>query len=60
MLELVCDKCGRRGRYRLARLVAAHGADKKLPDLRVELAACTRAGDVRDPCGAVFRDPGRR
>jgi hypothetical protein len=32
-LGLVYEACGRRGRYNAERLIAAHGADVKLPDL---------------------------
>ena len=38
MIEMVCERCGRHGRYNVARLIAAHGADAKLTDLLVTLA----------------------
>ena len=41
-LAIACQRCGRYGRYNVARLVAAHGADAKLTDLPVTLANCER------------------
>jgi hypothetical protein len=38
-LTIVCERCGRYGRYDVKRLIAAHGADAKLTDL---LAAYSR------------------
>jgi hypothetical protein len=35
--ELVCDKCGRKGRYNVARLIERHGADAKMTYLRAEI-----------------------
>jgi hypothetical protein len=32
-LTIVCERCGRHGRYNIAPLVAAHGADAKLTEL---------------------------
>ena len=32
-LAIGCEPCGRRGRYNVQRLIAAHGADAKLPNL---------------------------
>jgi hypothetical protein len=60
MLKLTCRKCGRSGRYSIAKLIAAHGADMKLPNLRHVLARCERTRpDQRpvnesDPCGVEF------
>jgi hypothetical protein len=42
-LTLVCEPCGRRGRYNVERLIAAHGPDMKLPDLKIILADCPKA-----------------
>jgi hypothetical protein len=42
MLELVCRKCDRAGRFSVARLIAEHGADMRLPNLRHRLAKCPR------------------
>src|SRR5215469_12230566 len=41
MVRLVCDKCGRRGQYRIDRLLEQYGPDIAMPDLRHELAQCT-------------------
>jgi hypothetical protein len=62
-LEVACTRCGRSGRYRLARLIAEHGAGRGLADLRNELAAdCPRAANVapHDRCGVFFPQLGRR
>lgn len=32
-LSIVCERCGRYGRYGVQRLIAVHGADAKLPEL---------------------------
>jgi hypothetical protein len=37
-------------------LIAEHGAEITLPELRHVLAACPRRGQMHDPCEAVFRD----
>src|SRR6516225_3253220 len=50
MVRLVCDKCGRRGQYRLDRLIEQYGPDIALPDLRHELAQCPHRRDMSDPC----------
>jgi hypothetical protein len=39
---IVCEPCGRRGRYNVQRLITKHGADMKLPDLKVILAIARR------------------
>lgn len=57
VVELACERCGRRGRYGKARLVAEHGPDVGLPDLRARLAAgCRLVGRHfgNETCGAVF------
>ena len=41
-LTIVCEPCGRRGRYSVAKLMAEHG-DSKLTDLLGALAACPKA-----------------
>jgi hypothetical protein len=64
MVRLVCHKCGRRGRYSKARLIAQHGAGIRLPVLRHILARCQRSGpDGRpireaDPCGVQYEGLG--
>ena len=53
-LEVACRRCERRGRLRLARLIADHGAGMGLPDLAVRLAAdCARA-EAPDPGTRCF------
>jgi hypothetical protein len=52
MVEMACDKCGRRGRLSKARLLEEYGADLALPGLRTMIARCDRAGRMSDPCGA--------
>jgi hypothetical protein len=41
-LEVACSRCDRRGRYQLARLAEALGADFRMTDLGSELANCPR------------------
>jgi hypothetical protein len=55
-LAIVCEPCGRYGRYNVARLIAAHGADAKLADLLVTLAECpkVRSFSIYDRCKAKF------
>ena len=40
-LSVVCEPCGRHGRYSVARLMEQHG-DAKLTDLLLVLATCDR------------------
>jgi hypothetical protein len=49
--EVVCDQCGRRGRYNVARLMAKYG-DAKLPDLAAQIANCPKArtASIYDRC----------
>jgi len=43
VLNVECDKCGRRGRYMLARLIARYGLDAKLFKWSDEITAdCPR------------------
>ena len=55
-LTIVCERCGRYGRYDVKRLIAAHGGDAKLPDLLATLANCEKARSfsVYDRCKAKF------
>ena len=55
-LSIVCERCGRYGRYGVQRLIAVHGADMKLPELLVTLAKCERARlvSIHDRCQARF------
>jgi hypothetical protein len=57
MLEIACTRCERRGRLKVARLIADHGADARLPDLRLVLAGnCPRVGatSIHDRCGVHY------
>jgi hypothetical protein len=56
VLTLVCEPCGRRGRYNVQRLIAAHGADAKLTELLMTLANCEKARSfsIHDRCKARF------
>jgi hypothetical protein len=48
-LEVICEPCGRSGRYSVAGLIAAHGPEAGLPDL---LAYLTRTCDRQQAPGA--------
>src|ERR1700759_129636 len=57
LLEVACDRCGRRGVLLTDRLLAQHGYDLPMPELRRILAPdCPRmaAGQMHDPCGVRF------
>jgi hypothetical protein len=53
-IEIVCEPCGRRGRYNVERLIAKHGADMRLPELLTIIAGCpkTRWGRPGPRCRA--------
>ena len=55
-LAIGCERCGRYGRYNVKRLIAAHGADAKLPGLLATLANCEKARSlsIHDRCKAKF------
>jgi hypothetical protein len=54
-LVIVCEPCGRRGQYGVARLIKRHG-DARLPDLLAVLAGCPKARSVsiHDRCKARY------
>jgi hypothetical protein len=54
-LSIVCEPCGRHGRYNVAKLMAEHG-DAKLTDLLIKLADCPKARSVsiHDRCKAAY------
>jgi hypothetical protein len=59
VLNVECDKCGRRGRYRLDRLIERYGIDAKLFEWSDEITAdCPRkiAKKLDDLCGASCPD----
>ena len=57
-LTIVCAPCGRRGRYRVARLIAKHGEDGRLPELLRTIADCPKARahsfSIYDRCKARY------
>lgn len=57
MLDVACERCGRRGRLSVRRLIDAHGAALPMPaPRRVVAADCPRmrAEETYDPCGVRF------
>jgi hypothetical protein len=60
IIEIECDKCGRHGRLRTARLLAEHEPDIKLPDLLREIAKCPKWGSMDDGCRARYSASSRR
>jgi hypothetical protein len=57
VLEVSCNRCDRRGRLHTDRLIAEHGPDMPIPELRRLIAAdCPRmiAGRMHDVCGVRF------
>ena len=62
LVVLACAKCDRHGRYRKESLVAIHGGDLGLPELRSMIAAdCPRMRNPlgNDPCGVHYPELGR-
>ncbi len=56
-LTVVCEPCGRRGRYRVESLMRTYGPRGGLPDIRHVLAEqgeCLRSTSPPRPCAAVF------
>jgi hypothetical protein len=50
-LEVACDKCGRKGRYAVARLIEQRGCDAKVVDFLADITAdCLKkqAGNMGD------------
>ncbi|KAK45409.1 hypothetical protein BG58_17700 [Caballeronia jiangsuensis] len=43
-LDIACSRCGRRGKYQLARLVARLGPDFPMTDLASQLTDCPNRG----------------
>jgi hypothetical protein len=57
LLDVACAKCERHGRYRVAGLIARHGAGMGLPELKEILSAdCPRAGHISpyERCGVHY------
>jgi hypothetical protein len=60
-LTLVCEPCGRRGRYNVARLKDRHGTEKKLLYLLADLSDdCPKrqSFNIYDRCKAAFEGRG--
>lgn len=56
-VNVSCNRCERRGRLNVARLIALHGSHMPVPELRRVIAAdCPRMLDekLHDPCGVHF------
>ena len=56
-LTVVCEPCGKRGRFNVAKLIEQYGTDAKLTDLLAVLAEnCPKARSlsVHDRCRAVY------
>ena len=59
VLHVSCDKCGRNGRYMVARLIEKHRRDAKLVDFLAEITAdCPKkqAYSTNDPCAVRCPD----
>ncbi|BBP99064.1 hypothetical protein BSFA1_41930 [Burkholderia sp. SFA1] len=55
-IDIACSRCDRKGRYRVAKLVARLGEDVAMTDLGAELADCPRrsAAAHNDRCDVFF------
>ena len=60
LVRIACAKCNRSGQYRRATLFDRYGADMAMPELRHELAQCSRRTNWSDPCMVIFRDLAKR
>ena len=59
VLEVACDKCGRKGRHAVARLIEQRARYGKVIDWRAEITAdCPKkqAGNMSDQCAAWCPD----
>ena len=56
LVRLSCEKCGRSGQYRKQKLIERYGADIRLPDLREEIAQCSRHEQMHDACIVHYVD----
>jgi hypothetical protein len=59
VLRITCDKCGRRGQYRVDRLIARYGIDAKINEFSSDVTAdCPRkiANNPYDACAAIRPD----
>ncbi len=56
-IEIVCEPCNRHGLISVASLIAKHGADAVLPDVKNHIArdgGCKNVGNNSDICRAKF------
>lgn len=55
-IDIACTRCDRKGRYRVAKLVARLGEDFPMTDLGAELADCPRrsAAAHNERCDVFF------
>ena len=59
VLHVACERCGRKGRYAVARLIEQRGREVKVLDLLAEITAdCPKkqAGNMGDLCAARCPD----
>ena len=56
IVRLACDRCGRRGQYRLETLVSKFGLEEPMPDLRHLIAQGPRHGQPGQACGVYYAD----
>jgi hypothetical protein len=54
MIRFICDKCGRKGQYRKARLVGKYGPDVAMPDLLHKVADCPHWQPMRGGCSVRY------
>jgi hypothetical protein len=55
-VRLACSRCEWQKRFSKDKLVAEHGAEFLLLDLRPLIAQCDRRQGSRTPCGAFYPD----
>ena len=51
----VLRQCGRAGQYRKQNLIEHYGGDIRLPDLREEIAKCSRHGQMHERVHGALR-----
>jgi hypothetical protein len=57
VLRVECDRCGRKGQYRVDHLIEQYGIDSKLFDWEPEAdSPRKKAGNLNDQCGARCPD----
>lgn len=54
MVEIVCEKCGRKGQYRPSTLLEKFGPEAPLPHVLKMMAACSSADDYSQTCQARY------